>query len=170
MPITSEWPLSPKIVRGQGVGSLTRRRTPGPLVTTEKPWKSFSSQMKSDHRILIWEHCAGWSPKTCNKWIKLIHSQDIEQSSVITWWAKSKIRISAEACLDFQTTLYLFSVNQDEIKNMYFHAVKSTAHPPFIGALGHSTDYIVKQSYTFVFVQACCVLLEDTAFTNNTAH
>ena len=117
MPITSEWPLSPKIVRGQGVGSLTRRRTPGPLVTTEKPWKSFSSQMKSDHRILIWEHCAaGWSPKTCNKWTKLIHSQDIEQSSVITWWAKSKIRISAEACLDFQTTLYLFSVNQDEIK------------------------------------------------------
>ena len=34
-------------------------------------------------------------------------------------------------------------------KNMYFHAVKSTAHPPFIGAVGHSTDCIVKQSYTF---------------------
>ena len=44
--------------------------------------------------------------------------------------------------------------------NMYFHAVKSTAHPPFIGALGHSNDCIVKQSYTFAFVQACCVLLE----------
>ena len=44
---------------------------------------------------------------------------------------------------------------------MYFHAVKSTAHPPFIGALGHSTDCIVKQSYTFAFVQACCVLLEE---------
>ena len=40
---------------------------------------------------------------------------------------------------------------------MYFHAVKSTAHPPFIGALGHSTDCIVKQSYTFAFVQACSV-------------
>ena len=36
-----------------------------------------------------------------------------------------------------------------KIKNMYFHAVKSTAHPPFIGAVGHSTDCIVKQSYTF---------------------
>ena len=44
---------------------------------------------------------------------------------------------------------------------MYFHAVKSTAHPPFIGALGHSTDFIVKQSYTFEFVQACRVLLEE---------
>ena len=44
---------------------------------------------------------------------------------------------------------------------MYFHAVKSTAHPPFIGALGHSTDCIVKQSYTFAFVQACCVLVEE---------
>ena len=32
---------------------------------------------------------------------------------------------------------------------MYFHAVKSTAHPPFIGALGHNTDCIVKQSLTF---------------------
>ena len=42
---------------------------------------------------------------------------------------------------------------------MYFHAVKSTAHPPFIGALGHNTDCIVKQS--FAFVQACCVLLEE---------
>ena len=49
---------------------------------------------------------------------------------------------------------------------MYFHVVKSTAHPPFIGALGHSTDCIVKQSYTFAFVQACC----ETAFTNNQAH
>ena len=60
---------------------------------------------------------------------------------------------------------------------MYFHAVKSTAHPPFIGALGHSTDCIVKQSYTFAFVQACCVLLgeklwaeAEAAFTNNQAH
>ena len=44
---------------------------------------------------------------------------------------------------------------------MYFHAVKSTAHPPFIGVLGHSTDCIVKQSYTFAFVQACCVLVEE---------
>ena len=44
---------------------------------------------------------------------------------------------------------------------MYFHAVKSTAHPPFIEALGHSTDCIVKQSYTFAFVQACCVLLDE---------
>ena len=26
---------------------------------------------------------------------------------------------------------------------MYFHAVKSTAHPPFIGAFSHSTDCIV---------------------------
>ena len=44
---------------------------------------------------------------------------------------------------------------------MYFHEVKSTAHPPFIGALGHSTNCIVKQSYTFEFVQACRVLLEE---------
>ena len=44
---------------------------------------------------------------------------------------------------------------------MYFHAVKSTAHPPFIGALGHSNDCIVKQSYIFGFMQACCVLLEE---------
>ena len=34
--------------------------------------------------------------------------------------------------------------------NMYFHAVKSTAHPPIIGALGRSTDYIVKQPNTEV--------------------
>ncbi len=31
---------------------------------------------------------------------------------------------------------------------MYFHAVKSTAHPPIIGALGHSNDFIVKQPNT----------------------
>ena len=31
---------------------------------------------------------------------------------------------------------------------MYFHGVKSTAHPPIIGALGHSTDCIVKQPNT----------------------
>ena len=29
--------------------------------------------------------------------------------------------------------------------NMYFHGVKSTAHPPIIGTLGHSTNFIVKQ-------------------------
>ena len=28
------------------------------------------------------------------------------------------------------------------IVNMYFLGVKSTAHPPIIGALGHSTDFI----------------------------
>ena len=28
---------------------------------------------------------------------------------------------------------------------MYFHGVKSTAHPPIMGALGHRTDCIVKQ-------------------------
>ena len=44
---------------------------------------------------------------------------------------------------------------------MYFHGVKSTAHPLIIGALGHSTDCIVKQSYIFGFMQACCVLLEE---------
>ena len=31
---------------------------------------------------------------------------------------------------------------------MYFHGVKSTAHPPIIGLLGHSTDFIVKQPKT----------------------
>jgi len=31
---------------------------------------------------------------------------------------------------------------------MYFHAVKSTAHPPIIGALGHSTVFIAKQPNT----------------------
>ena len=35
-------------------------------------------------------------------------------------------------------------------KNMDFHGVKSTAHPPIIGALGHSTDFIVKQPNTAV--------------------
>ena len=34
------------------------------------------------------------------------------------------------------------------IKNMYFLGVKSTAHPPIIGALGHSTHFIVKQPNT----------------------
>ena len=29
--------------------------------------------------------------------------------------------------------------------NMYFHGVRSTAHPPIIGLLGHSTDSVVKQ-------------------------
>ena len=29
--------------------------------------------------------------------------------------------------------------------NMYFLEVKSTAHPPIIGALGHSTHFIGKQ-------------------------
>ena len=33
---------------------------------------------------------------------------------------------------------------------MYFHGVKSTAHPPIIWALGHSTDFIVKQPNTAV--------------------
>ena len=68
--------------------------------------------------------------------------------------------------------------------NMYFHEVKSTAHPPIIGALGHSNDCISKQAmkhnshkYLFTFVQACCVLLEkklwaeaEAAFTNKQAH
>ena len=31
---------------------------------------------------------------------------------------------------------------------MYFHGVKSTAHPPIIGALGNSTNCIVKQPNT----------------------
>ena len=44
---------------------------------------------------------------------------------------------------------------------MYFREVKSTAHPPIIGALGHNTDCIEKTSYTFAFVQACCVLVEE---------
>ena len=44
---------------------------------------------------------------------------------------------------------------------MYFHGVKSTAHPPIIEALGHNTNCIEKTSYTFAFVQACCVLLEE---------
>ena len=34
------------------------------------------------------------------------------------------------------------------VKNMYFLGVKSTAHPPIIGALGHSTHFIVKQPNT----------------------
>ena len=29
--------------------------------------------------------------------------------------------------------------------NMYFHGVRSTAHPPIIGLLGHSTESVVKQ-------------------------
>jgi hypothetical protein len=33
---------------------------------------------------------------------------------------------------------------------MYFHGVKSTAHPPIKGALGHSTDFILKQPNTAV--------------------
>ena len=33
-------------------------------------------------------------------------------------------------------------------QNMYFLGVKSTAHPPIIGALGHSTHFIVKQPNT----------------------
>ena len=58
--------------------------------------------------------------------------------------------------------------------NMYFHAVKSTAHPPI---MGHWADCIVKQSYTFAFLQACCALLKEklwaeaeAAFTNDQAH
>ena len=31
------------------------------------------------------------------------------------------------------------------IKNMYFREVKSTAHPPIIGALGHSTELHYKK-------------------------
>ena len=38
---------------------------------------------------------------------------------------------------------------------MYFHGVKSTAHPPIIGALGHSTNCIVKQPNT---AKKCMVL------------
>ena len=40
------------------------------------------------------------------------------------------------------------SMNKNQLKNMYFHGVKSTAHPPIIGTLGHSTDCIVKQPNT----------------------
>ena len=57
---------------------------------------------------------------------------------------------------------------------MYFHAVKSTAHPPI---MGNWADCIVKQSYTFAFLQACCALLKEklwaeaeAAFTNDQAH
>ena len=46
---------------------------------------------------------------------------------------------------------------------MYFHGMKSTAHPPIIGALGHSTDFIVKEpntatikiDYSFKFFSSC---------------
>ena len=49
------------------------------------------------------------------------------------------------------------------LENMYFHAVKSTAHPPIIGALGHSTVFIAKQpntatikiDYSFKFFSSC---------------
>ena len=34
---------------------------------------------------------------------------------------------------------------------MYFHGVKSTAHPPIKGALGHSTDCIVEQPNTAAY-------------------
>ena len=33
---------------------------------------------------------------------------------------------------------------------MYFHGVKSTAHPPIMGTLGHSTDFIKKRPNTAV--------------------
>ena len=33
---------------------------------------------------------------------------------------------------------------------MYFHGVKSTAHPPIMGTLGHSTDFIEKRPNTAV--------------------
>ena len=36
-------------------------------------------------------------------------------------------------------------------ENMYFHGVKSTAHPPIKGALGHSTDCIVEQPNTAAY-------------------
>ena len=44
-----------------------------------------------------------------------------------------------------------------------FMGVKSTAHPPIIGALGHSTDFIAKQpntatikiDYSFMFFSSC---------------
>ena len=38
--------------------------------------------------------------------------------------------------------------DQHRNTNMYFHGVKSTAHPPIKGALGHSTDCIVEQPNT----------------------
>ena len=33
---------------------------------------------------------------------------------------------------------------------MYFLGVKSTAHPPIIGALGHSTHFIVKHNTAMI--------------------
>ena len=67
--------------------------------------------------------------------------------------------------------------------NMYFHGVKSTAHPPIMGTLGHSTNFIVKQPnmvWSLIFIcidQPCCFFLEEklkaeavAAFTNNQAH
>ena len=69
-------------------------------------------------------------------------------------------------------------------KNMYFHGVKSTAHPPIIGTLGHSTDYIVRQPNTAVInihldsiaISPCLARREAPGwssiswFTNNQAH
>ena len=45
---------------------------------------------------------------------------------------------------------------------MYFHGVKSTAHPPIIGTLGHSTDFIVKQpnmAAIKIYLYLCTLLL-----------
>ena len=66
---------------------------------------------------------------------------------------------------------------------MYFHAVKSTAHPPIIGALGHSTDFIVRQPNTatikidiYIYALLFCFAVRETlsdaeaACTNNQVH
>ena len=91
---------------------------------------------------------------------------DITEDITEAPWKRNKMKIFFSADLEkvplFVLLILQFNIyNAYIIYNMYFHAVKSTAHPPFIGALGHSTDCIVKQSYIFAFVQACCVLLEE---------
>ena len=50
--------------------------------------------------------------------------------------------------LGFMMMVYLHKEGGGGYENMYFLVVKSTAHPPIIGALGHSTHFIVKQPNT----------------------
>ena len=53
---------------------------------------------------------------------------------------------------------------------MYFHGVKSTAHPPIKGALGHSTDFILKQPNTAV-INICLLWYNHAVYCwNNQAH
>ena len=94
-------------------------------------------------------------------WVAHKHTDSILRH-LASYGVPPKVTLNIEAACRSTPALLCYSVSVGDVTfvllNMYFHEVKSTAHPPIIGALGHSTDCIVKQWNTTainIYLHSC---------------